>query len=118
MNLGAIGICIVTAALNAAAQLILKHFFSLHPLHLSVKVLWWTARQPMVIAGVGIQVLGMIAWWMVLSRLPLSVGFPLTVGMIYAFVAVGAVVMLGESVGLKMLIGIGLIAAGSLLVGS
>jgi len=117
VNLGAIGICIVTAALNAAAQLILKHFFSLHPLHLSVKVLWWTARQPMVIAGVGIQVLGMIAWWMVLSRLPLSVGLPITMGMIYLLIVLGSVLLLGERLTAQKMVGIILIGVGTIVLG-
>jgi len=106
--------------LNAAAQLFLKAgtnrvgqfsfaLDSLVPAGLKL------AQSPFVLAGLGCYVVSVVVWILGLSRVPVSVAYPmLSVG--YIVNAVAAYFLFGESLGAQKLVGIGFIVVGVVLV--
>jgi len=106
--------------LNAAAQLLLKagtnrvgeFAFALdNVLPVGVKV----ATSPFILAGLGCYVVSVVVWILALSRVPVSVAYPmLSVG--YIVNAVAAWMLFGESLGAQKLVGIGFIVVGVFLV--
>lgn len=106
--------------LNAAAQLLLKagtnrigHFeFSTTNL---IPVGMQVATQPHILAGLGCYVVSVVVWIMALSRVPVSVAYPLlSIG--YIVNAFAAWYLFGESITAQKLIGIGFICIGVYLV--
>lgn len=106
--------------LNAAAQLLLKagtnrigHFeFSTTNL---IPVGMQVATQPHILAGLGCYVISVVVWIMALSRVPVSVAYPLlSIG--YIVNAFAAWYLFGESITAQKLIGIGFICIGVYLV--
>ncbi|MCE2990913.1 MAG: SMR family transporter [Burkholderiales bacterium] len=106
--------------LNAAAQLLLKagtnrigHFeFSTTNL---IPVGMQVATQPHIIAGLSCYVVSVVVWIMALSRVPVSVAYPLlSIG--YIVNAFAAWYLFGESITAQKLIGIGFICIGVYLV--
>ena len=106
--------------LNAAAQLLLKagtnavgHFeFSLdNLLPVGMKI----AFEPHIMGGMACYVISLVVWIMGLSRVPVSVAYPmLSVG--YVLNAVAAWYLFGESLSAQKLVGIGFIVLGVVLV--
>ncbi|MBL8473100.1 MAG: EamA family transporter [Rhodocyclaceae bacterium] len=106
--------------LNACAQLLLKastnaigHFdFQLANL---LPIGWRFATQPFFVGGMACYVLSLVIWVMGLSRVPVSIAYPmLSIG--YVVNAVIAHFWLGESVTLTRAMGIGFILLGVWLV--
>lgn len=106
--------------LNAAAQLLLKagtnrvgeFAFSLDNL---VPIGTKLALNPPILAGLGCYVVSVVVWILALSRVPVSVAYPmLSVG--YIVNAVAAWLLFGESLAAQKLIGIGFIIVGVFLV--
>lgn len=106
--------------LNAAAQLLLKagtnrvgeFAFSLDNI---VPIGAKLALNPPILAGLGCYVVSVVVWILALSRVPVSVAYPmLSVG--YIVNAVAAWLLFGESLGAQKLIGIGFIIVGVFLV--
>jgi multidrug transporter EmrE-like cation transporter len=106
--------------LNAAAQLLLKagtnrvgeFAFALDNL---VPVGAKIATSPHIIAGLGCYVVSVVVWILALSRVPVSVAYPmLSVG--YIVNALAAWWLFGESLGAQKLVGIGFIVVGVYLV--
>ena len=81
------------------------------PLQVALRV----GTNPMVVAGLGLYVLGAAAWLTVLSRVPLSFGYPI-LALSYAITPVLAWLLLGESVPSARWLGIATICAGIVLV--
>ena len=107
-------------ALNAAAQLLLKagtnrvgeFSFALENI---VPVGSRLATSPFILAGLGCYVVSVVVWILALSRVPVSVAYPLlSVG--YVVNAVAAWLLFGESLSMQKLIGIGFIVIGVFLV--
>ena len=106
--------------LNAAAQLLLKagtnrvgeFAFTLENLApVGAKI----ATSPHILAGIGCYVVSLVAWILALSRVPVSVAYPmLSVG--YIVNAVAAWMLFGESLTAQKLVGIGFILVGVWLV--
>jgi multidrug transporter EmrE-like cation transporter len=106
--------------LNAGAQLLLKagttqigHFdFSLvNAVPVGMKV----ATQPYIVAGIGCYVISVVVWIMALSRVEVSVAYPmLSIG--YVVNAVAAYFLFGEAVTVQRLVGIGIIVVGVYIV--
>jgi len=106
--------------LNAAAQLFLKAgtnrvgqfsfaWESLVPAGMKL------AQSPFVLAGLSCYVVSVVVWILGLSRVPVSVAYPmLSVG--YIVNAVAAYFLFGESLGAQKLVGIGFIVVGVVLV--
>ena len=106
--------------LNAGAQLLLKagtnavgnfEFSAENILPVGMKL----ALQPHIAGGVACYVVSVVVWIMGLSRVPVSVAYPmLSVG--YVLNALAAWYLFGESLTAQKLIGIGFIIAGVFLV--
>jgi multidrug transporter EmrE-like cation transporter len=106
--------------LNAAAQLLLKagtnrigeFAFSLdNVVPIGLKV----AASPFVLGGLGCYVVSVVVWILALSRVPVSVAYPmLSIG--YIVNAAAAWFLFGESITAQKMIGIGFIVVGVWLV--
>jgi len=106
--------------LNAAAQLLLKagtnavgHFeFHLdNVLPVGMKL----ACEPHIVGGMVCYVVSLVVWIMALSRVPVSVAYPmLSIG--YVVNAIVAYYWLGEQVSVMRLVGIGVIVLGVFIV--
>ena len=120
MSLTAFSLLLTGVLLNAAAQLFLKagtlrigeFAFSMENI---VPIGWRLATQPFIVAGVGCYAISLIVWIMGLSRVPVSIAYPmLSIG--YIISAVAAWYLFGESLTAQKLIGIGFIVIGVCLV--
>lgn len=67
-------------------------------------------------AGFALYGAGFLVWLWLLRRLPLSVAFPTAAGTLIAATTLGGYLFLGERLVVAQLVGIGLIAAGIVLV--
>lgn len=81
------------------------------PMGLALRVI----GNPFVVGGLGLYVLGAAAWLTVLSRVPLSLAYPI-LALSYAFTPFLAWILLGESVPSLRWLGIGTICLGVFLV--
>ena len=120
MNATAFSLVLAGVLLNAAAQLLLKagtnrigeFAFSLEnvvPIGLKV------AASPFVLGGLGCYAVSVVVWILALSRVPVSVAYPmLSIG--YIVNAAAAWLLFGESLGAQKLVGIGFIIVGVWLV--
>jgi multidrug transporter EmrE-like cation transporter len=106
--------------LNAAAQLLLKagtnrvgeFAFSWDNI---VPIGARLALNPPILCGLGCYVVSVVVWILALSRVPVSVAYPmLSVG--YIVNAIAAWLLFGESLAAQKLIGIGFIIVGVFLV--
>ena len=106
--------------LNAAAQLFLKagtnrigeFAFSMDNI---VPIGMRVAASPPILAGLACYGVSVIVWIMALSRVPVSVAYPLlSIG--YIVNAIAAWYLFGESLGAQKLVGIAFIIAGVWLV--
>ncbi len=106
--------------LNAAAQLLLKAGTnSVGQFQFSAENLlpigWKLGTQPYILAGLSCYVISVVVWIMALSRVQVSVAYPmLSIG--YVVNAVAAYFLFGEAVGMQRLLGIGVILIGVVLV--
>ena len=120
MNATAFSLVLAGVLLNAAAQLLLKagtnrigeFAFSLEnvvPIGLKV------VASPFVLGGLGCYAVSVVVWILALSRVPVSVAYPmLSIG--YIVNAAAAWLLFGESLGAQKLVGIGFIIVGVWLV--
>jgi len=116
----AFGLVLTGVLLNAAAQLLLKagtnrigefafSWENLVPIGLKV------AGNPPILAGLACYVVSVAVWILALSRVPVSVAYPmLSIG--YIVNAFAAWALFGESLAAQKLIGIGFIVVGVWLV--
>jgi drug/metabolite transporter (DMT)-like permease len=81
------------------------------PLAAAMRVL----TTPLVLGGLGLYVLGAVAWLTVLSRVPLSLAYP-TLALAYAFTPLLAWLLLGESISGLRWLGVATICFGVVLV--
>lgn len=120
MSTVSFGLIMAGVLLNAAAQLLLKagtnavgHFeFSAQNL---VPVGMKLGLEPHILGGVACYVVSLAVWIMGLSRVPVSIAYPmLSIG--YVLNALAAWYLFGESLTAQKLIGIAFIVAGVFLV--
>lgn len=106
--------------LNAGAQLLLKagtnrigeFAFSMENL---VPIGTRIAMSPPILAGLACYVVSVVVWILALSRVPVSVAYPmLSIG--YIVNAIAAWWLFGESLAMQKLVGIGFIVIGVFLV--
>ena len=120
MNLASFGLVLIGVLLNAAAQLLLKagtnavgsfDFTAANIVPVGTRL----ALQPAILAGMACYVVSLVVWIMGLSRVQVSVAYPmLSIG--YVINAVAAWYLFGESVGALRMTGIGFIIVGVFLV--
>ena len=120
MKLGAFGFIFTGVCLNALAQLLLKAGTNA----LGVITLTrdnWTgefarmAVEPHFIAGVACYGVSLVVWILGLSRVPVSIAYPL-LSLGYVINAIGAYYLLGEALTAARWSGIGFIIVGVWLV--
>lgn len=120
MNAVSLGLILVAVLLGAAAQLLLKtgtnavghfafHWDNVFPVGLKL------AANPAILIGTGCYAVSLVVWIMALSRLPVSIAYPM-VALGYVVNAVGAWLWLGESLGAQKLLGIAFIIIGVWLI--
>jgi multidrug transporter EmrE-like cation transporter len=80
-----------------------------------VQVVLRVLTHPFVVVGLGLYVLGAVAWLTVLSRVPLSLAYPM-LALGYAITPTLAWLVLGESLTSLRWVGIGTICLGVVLV--
>ncbi|NCX94301.1 MAG: 4-amino-4-deoxy-L-arabinose transferase, partial [Gammaproteobacteria bacterium] len=106
--------------LNVTAQLLLKQG-SLRISHLSlsnshlVSMSFQLLSSPFILFGLLCYAISVVLWIIVLSRLPVSVAYPLT-SLGYVLNALGAYYFFGEDLTLTRLLGILIIVGGVYLV--
>lgn len=120
MNAVSFSLVLAGVLLNAAAQLLLKagtnrigeFAFSLDNLvPIGAKV----ATSAPILAGLGCYAVSVVVWIMALSRVPVSIAYPmLSIG--YIVNAFAAWALFGESLAAQKLVGIGFIVIGVFLV--
>ncbi len=120
MNALSFSLLMTGVLLNAGAQLLLKagtnsvgaFEFSLENV---LPVGWKLATEPHIAAGLGCYVVSVMVWIMALSRVEVSIAYPLlSVG--YVVNAIAAWYLFGEAVTPMRMIGIGVIIVGVILV--
>jgi multidrug transporter EmrE-like cation transporter len=120
MTLAALAFLMAGVLLNAVAQLLLKAGTNaLGVISLDagswVQTLWRMASQGHFVLGAGCYVLSLFVWILGLSRVPVSVAYPLlSVG--YVVNAIAAHYLFGETVTATRWLGIGFIMVGVWLV--
>ena len=120
MNLVSVSLILTGVLLNAAAQLLLKagtnrigafEFSVANMIPIAKQI----ALQPHIITGLGCYAISVVVWIMALSRVPVSVAYPLlSIG--YIVNAFAAWHLFGESLTAQKLVGIGVICVGVWLV--
>lgn len=120
MNAVSLGLVLLATVLGAAAQLLLKagtnavghfEFHWQNALPITAKL----AAQPALVAGIGCYGISLIIWIMALSRVPVSVAYPM-VSLGYLINAIAAWAWFDESLGMQKLLGIGFIVLGVWLI--
>ena len=114
MNLATLGLVSGAVVLNTAAQFVLKAGTKVlaedTKLDLLARLLV-TALSPYILAGLGLYVASFALWIVVLSRLEVSVAYPmLSLG--YVLAAVVAYIWLGEALTLPKVAGIAFVIVG------
>ncbi|MBI2290190.1 MAG: EamA family transporter [Betaproteobacteria bacterium] len=120
MNAISFSLLMTGVLLNAGAQLLLKAgtnavgVFAFSSDNL-VPVGWKLATEPHIVGGLGCYVLSVIVWVLALSRVEVSIAYPmLSIG--YVVNALAAWYLFGEAVTLTRLAGIGIIIIGVYIV--
>jgi multidrug transporter EmrE-like cation transporter len=74
--------------------------------------------KPLVQVGTGaaLYITAFLVWICVLSRIELSVAYPVAIGLTLVFLSAASIMILGEPIGVVRIIGIGLIFSGIVLV--
>lgn len=120
VNAISFSLVLVGVLLNAAAQLCLKagtnavgqfDFSAENILPISLKL----AFQPFILSGLACYVISVVVWIMALSRVPVSIAYPLlSIG--YVVNALIAWHWMGEALTAQKMLGIGFIVIGVVLV--
>lgn len=93
----------------------IKHAF---PGFLAARAAGAIAWGSLIQLGIGsaLYVGSFILWMVILSKTPLTVAYPIAIGLTVCFSTLAAVLLLQESVGIEKLGGIGLIILGIVLI--
>ena len=109
MTLSSFSFLLAGVLRNASAQLLLKAGTNAMPLGLGL------ALEPHILGGLACYAISVVVWIIALSRVPVSIAYPmLSIG--YVVNAIAAWQLLGESLSLLRLAGIGVIIAGVFMV--
>ncbi len=117
MKWASLGFISISAVLTVLANLFLRHGL-LKSGGLALKPGEWlagwggTLLQPTFIAGILFYGLAAVVWFYALSVTEVSTGYPLLVGLTFALVTLGAVLVFKESLNPLKIAGIVLILAG------
>lgn len=120
MNLVSFSLIFAGVMLNAAAQILMKagtnavgYFeFSLENI---LPIGWKLASEWHIVAALFCYALSVIVWILALSRVPVSIAFPM-LSMAYVVNAVAAWYLLGEAFSLTKVVGMGVIILGVIII--
>lgn len=71
--------------------------------------------DPVMIAAYGVGFIANVGWLYVLTKVPLTIGFPVYMGVTFTFVLLGGWAFLGESLSLAKVVAVLLILGGVIL---
>jgi drug/metabolite transporter (DMT)-like permease len=114
MTLGIWAVALFSISLSAFAQLLMKIGMSST---LAENSMFAVATNPYVAGGFAAYGIGAVLWLKVLSRVDLSLAYPL-VSLAFVMVAVLSWLVLGERLSAGRIMGIGLIVIGVALIGA
>ena len=77
---------------------------------------WWSPAAIVPSLGAALYAASFLVWLVIVSRLPLTVAYPVAIGLSLVAITFGAVLWLGEPLSGARLTGAGLILAGIALV--
>ena len=77
---------------------------------------WWSRETFVVALGAGLYAASFLVWLFIASRIPLTVAYPIAIGLSLVAITVGAVVWLGEPLSAFRLAGSTLIVIGIALI--
>jgi multidrug transporter EmrE-like cation transporter len=120
LNFVSLSLILAGVLLNGAAQLLLKagtsrigHFeFSISNL---IPIGWQVATQPHIVIGLMCYAVSVVVWIMALSRVPVSIAFPM-LSIAYFVTAFGGWFFFDEPLTTQKLLGIGVICVGVFIV--
>jgi multidrug transporter EmrE-like cation transporter len=72
--------------------------------------------DPFVISAYFVTFLSAINWWFVLEKHPVSIAFPVYIGVLFCVVTLGSALWLKESITIQHLVGLALILVGVAVV--
>jgi multidrug transporter EmrE-like cation transporter len=72
--------------------------------------------DPLVISGYAVALLSSIAWFSVAEKYPISMAFPVYVGVLFSIVTIGGALLLKEAITIQHLAGVALIFVGVVVV--
>jgi multidrug transporter EmrE-like cation transporter len=119
MNLASFGLVLIGVLLNAGAQLLIKagtnSLGTLASPDGPVQTVFRIVFQPYILGGLMAYVVSVAVWIVVLSRVPVSVAYPmLSIG--YVVNAVLGYLLFREDLTMVKIIGIGIIIVGVILI--
>ena len=120
MNLVSFSLIFTGVMLNAAAQILMKAgtnaigYFEFSAENI-LPIGWKLATEWHIVAALFCYALSVIVWILALSRVPVSIAFPL-LSMAYIVTAVAAWYLLGEALSLTKFVGIGVIILGVIII--
>jgi drug/metabolite transporter (DMT)-like permease len=120
MNLVSFGLIFAGVMLNAAAQILMKAgtnavgYFEFSSQNI-LPIGWKLASEWHIVAALFCYALSVIIWILALSRVPVSIAFPM-LSMAYVVNAVAAWYLLGEAFSLTKVVGIGVIIMGVIII--
>lgn len=74
--------------------------------------LWVFLTDPIIIAAYITALLGSFAWLYVVTKFPLTIAFPVYIGMTFVMVLLGGSFLLGEPINLQKIVAISMISLG------
>lgn len=72
--------------------------------------------DPYIISAYVVGLLSSIAWFFVAEKYPVSIAFPVYIGVLFSIVTIGSTQLLRETVSLQHLVGLALIMVGVVVV--
>ena len=72
--------------------------------------------DPFIISAYAVALLGSVAWFLVVEKHPVSIAFPVYVGVLFCIVTVGSTLWLEETISVQHLVGLALILVGVVVV--
>jgi multidrug transporter EmrE-like cation transporter len=72
--------------------------------------------DPFIVSAYAFALLSGVAWFFVAERHPISIAFPVYIGVLFSIVTVGSTIWLRESISIQHLVGLALILVGVAVV--
>jgi multidrug transporter EmrE-like cation transporter len=107
----AIGLFSLYTGCSAAGLLLFKHSWPRMAQSVSTGQLW-TSAAIMPVIGAVLYIASFLIWLVIASRVPLTVAYPVAIGLSLVAVTLGAVVWLGEPLTAVRLLGSALVLSG------